>query len=156
MLHTSIFVWAIRAHSGSFGVLHWTENRICPHFPANSEDPHPGCHASRFGTQFALLRSLATVKPEQEFPKSHKEHDNEGKDECKAGNQDRDSDGSNGRYLHRSKLSADFRGRRWPASPVPAAPTELLNYSAAAELARQEPKARALVEPDHLDSQFLG
>jgi hypothetical protein len=145
MLHMSIFVWVMGPGSGGVGGLHWAEHRICPHFPANSEGRATGLPSVRFGTQLALLRSLATVKPEQEFPRSHKEHDNEGKDECKAGNQDRDSDGSNGRYLHRSELSADFRGRRGPASSVPAPPTELLNYPAAAGLVRREPSARALV-----------
>jgi hypothetical protein len=76
------------------------------------------------------IKALATVEPSK-ISQEQKEHDNEGKDGCKAGNQDRDSDGRNGRYLHRSKLSADFRRRRWPASFVPSKTAELLNHPAA-------------------------
>jgi hypothetical protein len=78
------------------------------------------CQSPGFGTQVALLKSLATDEPSKESQET-KEHDNE------AGNQDCDSDGSDGRYLYRSKHSADFSRRRRPSSFVPTPAAKLLD-----------------------------
>jgi hypothetical protein len=78
----------------------------------------------------ALLKSLATDEPSKRTKSQVKEQDNENK-ECKAGDQDCDSDGSDGRHLHRSDCSAGTgRGRRATYS-VPSGFKGLPVYAAA-------------------------
>ena len=59
-----------------------------------------------------------------------KEHDN-GKDECKAGSQDRNPDGGNGRCFRSSERSNPSRRRRRPTHSVPTQTAELPDHSAA-------------------------
>lgn len=59
-----------------------------------------------------------------------KEQHNEGNDECKAGNQDRDPDDGNGRYFRGSERSNPSRRRRRPTHSVPTQAAELHNHSA--------------------------
>jgi hypothetical protein len=54
-----------------------------------------------------------------------KEQDNEGKDEHKAGNQNRNSDGRTGGHLHGSEYAARFRRGRRPDSDLRSEQTDL-------------------------------
>ena len=99
-------------------------------FRAKLASPDAASHYREFGTQVALVRALATDEPKQEnkIP-GHKEHHNDGKDECKAGNQDRDPDSINGRYFCGSERSNPSRRRRRPTHSVPTQTAELPDYS---------------------------
>jgi hypothetical protein len=62
--------------------------------------------SSRLARAVLYVKSLATDDPKQDIPGSSKEHGNEGKNERKVGNQDRDSRGWYGRNLHGCDFSA--------------------------------------------------
>src|SRR5579864_3670580 len=84
--------------------------------------------APEFGPRLAFNKVTCDGLTEQALPRFPKEHDNE--DQCKAGNQDRCSNRSDGRRLHGRGCSAGSLRRRRTPHPVPPQTSELLDHLA--------------------------
>jgi hypothetical protein len=146
MLRTSAFVWVSALQPGSRSGEARAGNLIYPQFLQKIPEFARGGPKRRDWYAACITKVTCDGRPEQgnKIPGT-KEQDN-GKDECKAGNQDRDSGRRDGRYIHRCKRSVHFRRRRGPAHSLPTQAAELLDDSAA-ELEGSWLKATRLTKP---------
>src|SRR5271169_5001249 len=120
MLPTSAFVWVVGPRPG----LNRAENLIYPQFFGQIRVCASGRPMCRVWNAACITKVTCDGWPSKKIP-GPKEHDNEGKNECKSGNQDCDSDGRNGRHLRRSRRSAGSRCGWGPAHFVPSQNTKL-------------------------------
>ena len=136
MLGTSVFAWAIERKRGWAPSLKRPKSQFVLCFYSGASG----------GTSIADVAPLARVLHYQGHLRGNrasksqvpKEQDNEGKDECKAGNQNRGTHPCNGRRVRGSQCSADCHRDGWRAAhPVQARNPELPEH-AAAELGKRK------------------